>query len=265
MEAITQQARDEMLATYQRIRQIGLRLNSTLVKSLDREAIYEAGRNLGILKGNTLHFDSEDTTSVLMDYAIRHIRRGGVNAIHRYLQHSPPPSDSVEMQWLQAAAQAWYSIFQVEKVYPNFGLEVHDTLRDQTVLLIDIGFSQTALRHFILASHVYQMDRFWMTTGAALPMTADTLEALAPELQKRFGGTPQDYRSLSSDRMTELATFVVRTCLRAGMSERVAYTGPNFRRDSGSTPSQHTGKTGRNDPCPCGSGRKFKNCCLRRG
>ena len=23
-------------------------------------------------------------------------------------------------------------------------------------------------------------------------------------------------------------------------------------------------KIGRNDPCPCGSGRKFKNCCLER-
>ena len=22
---------------------------------------------------------------------------------------------------------------------------------------------------------------------------------------------------------------------------------------------------GRNDPCPCGSGRKFKRCCLRKG
>ncbi|HNY18141.1 MAG TPA: SEC-C metal-binding domain-containing protein, partial [Treponemataceae bacterium] len=21
-------------------------------------------------------------------------------------------------------------------------------------------------------------------------------------------------------------------------------------------------KTGRNDPCPCGSGKKYKNCCL---
>ncbi|MFQ9949657.1 MAG: SEC-C metal-binding domain-containing protein [Escherichia coli] len=21
-------------------------------------------------------------------------------------------------------------------------------------------------------------------------------------------------------------------------------------------------KTGRNDPCPCGSGKKFKQCCL---
>ena len=24
-------------------------------------------------------------------------------------------------------------------------------------------------------------------------------------------------------------------------------------------------KTGRNDPCPCGSGKKYKKCCLYRG
>jgi hypothetical protein len=24
-------------------------------------------------------------------------------------------------------------------------------------------------------------------------------------------------------------------------------------------------KTGRNDPCPCGSGKKLKNCCMKRG
>jgi len=24
-------------------------------------------------------------------------------------------------------------------------------------------------------------------------------------------------------------------------------------------------KVGRNDPCPCGSGKKYKNCCLREG
>ena len=29
-----------------------------------------------------------------------------------------------------------------------------------------------------------------------------------------------------------------------------------------SSPSQH-GKVGRNDPCPCGSGKKYKKCCLR--
>ena len=24
-------------------------------------------------------------------------------------------------------------------------------------------------------------------------------------------------------------------------------------------------KAGRNDPCPCGSGKKFKNCCMKKG
>jgi uncharacterized protein YecA (UPF0149 family) len=24
-------------------------------------------------------------------------------------------------------------------------------------------------------------------------------------------------------------------------------------------------KLGRNDPCPCGSGKRFKRCCLRKG
>ena len=27
-------------------------------------------------------------------------------------------------------------------------------------------------------------------------------------------------------------------------------------------PQRATGKVGRNDPCPCGSGRKYKRCCL---
>ncbi|NLG29013.1 MAG: hypothetical protein GX557_13965 [Chloroflexi bacterium] len=28
---------------------------------------------------------------------------------------------------------------------------------------------------------------------------------------------------------------------------------------------KHKDKVGRNDPCPCGSGKKFKNCCMLEG
>jgi uncharacterized protein len=28
--------------------------------------------------------------------------------------------------------------------------------------------------------------------------------------------------------------------------------------------TQGNSKTGRNDPCPCGSGRKYKKCCLSK-
>lgn len=30
-------------------------------------------------------------------------------------------------------------------------------------------------------------------------------------------------------------------------------------------PSVREYKIGRNDPCPCGSGKKYKNCCLKSG
>jgi SEC-C motif-containing protein len=42
----------------------------------------------------------------------------------------------------------------------------------------------------------------------------------------------------------------------------------SFRQDDGRwyyvdgiTPTQKPKKTGRNDACPCGSGKKFKKCC----
>jgi len=33
---------------------------------------------------------------------------------------------------------------------------------------------------------------------------------------------------------------------------------------SGSTPTRSAEKVGRNDPCPCGSGKKYKQCCMRK-
>jgi len=33
--------------------------------------------------------------------------------------------------------------------------------------------------------------------------------------------------------------------------------------ESGQGPAARDGKIGRNDPCPCGSGRKLKKCCDR--
>ena len=32
----------------------------------------------------------------------------------------------------------------------------------------------------------------------------------------------------------------------------------------GSTPRHVVRKAGRNEPCTCGSGKKFKNCCLNK-
>lgn len=39
---------------------------------------------------------------------------------------------------------------------------------------------------------------------------------------------------------------------------------PNGRQNNREPAPSTVGKIGRNDPCPCGSGRKFKKCCLRK-
>jgi uncharacterized protein YecA (UPF0149 family) len=51
------------------------------------------------------------------------------------------------------------------------------------------------------------------------------------------------------------------------IKDKAILDGSRFRRmELPPTPTQMTRKPpriGRNDPCPCGSGAKFKKCCLR--
>ena len=52
-----------------------------------------------------------------------------------------------------------------------------------------------------------------------------------------------------------------RDAVTSGIAHRdgLAVTGGG----KGKTVVHRAEKTGRNDPCPCGSGKKFKKCCLR--
>ena len=42
-----------------------------------------------------------------------------------------------------------------------------------------------------------------------------------------------------------------------------AYTGLAARQAANHTPVRKEATAGRNDPCPCGSGEKFKKCCIK--
>ena len=55
--------------------------------------------------------------------------------------------------------------------------------------------------------------------------------------------------------------------LCAGLKSFFNYSRPQLERLASApkiTPVTAAPKAGRNDPCPCGSGRKYKNCCLGR-
>jgi hypothetical protein len=257
----------DALPTYRRIRQVGVSLNHKLVKTLGRATMETAGKRLGIFRNGTLVFESEDETSVLMDYAIYNVRIDGQNAVQRYLDESPPRPDSDEMAILKAMLEAYYSLFQVVDLERGVGTTVRDLLRRDVGFIADIGLSSSAAKDYVFATRVIPLEEqgFLMTAGAALPVTPETVPVITAALERTFTART-DFTRLTPDQESDLAATVIRTCLQSGMSSRIAY-GTSAEDSPGrqrSIDPREIRRANRNDQCPCGSGKKFKTCCGRR-
>ena len=250
----------EIISRYKKLRAVGRNLIHKLVSRLSKDVFHEGGKKLGILRRGALVFNSEDESSVLMDYCLYDVRRKGRNAVEQYLVDSAPDPESDEMVCLRAMQHAIYSLFIVESVMRGFGVTVRDLLSDETILIVDMGFGSTAQPGLIFTSRLLSHDGFSMTGGAALPLGVppkDQQQEITKELLR--AATPDD------DGYFDPAPLI-RACLSHGCSSHVQYQEP-IRRVIGrqrASASSHSAKVSRNTLCPCGSGKKFKHCCLKR-
>ena len=123
--------RSGLLDRYRRTREVRFRLNNLLVKTIPKKTLEECGRILGFFRKEVLVFETEDETSVLMDYCLYYPGPDGRNLVAKYLEKSPPPADSEEMAALQEMTHAYYSLFQVVDVERGVGVSVRDLLRGE--------------------------------------------------------------------------------------------------------------------------------------
>lgn len=258
-DALPAAERQEIISRYQRLRTASRELNNRLVKRLSKDVLYEGGRKLGILQGDTLVFDTEDESSVLMDYCLYDVRRNGRNAIEQYLIDSPTDPESDEAACLRAMQHAIYSLFVVESVERGLGVIVRDLLSQEVLLVVDMGFGSSAQPGLVFASRLLHHEGFSMTGGAALPVAvppADQRDALAKNFSA--AATPKD------DGHFDPAPLI-RACLREGCSSHVQYQEPSVQAIGRQRNPNNIRSTpiGRNSPCPCGSGKKFKHCCMK--
>jgi hypothetical protein len=221
--------------------------------------LHEGGRKLGILRGGTLVFDTEDQTSVLMDYCIYDVRRNGRNAVEDHLLTIPPDSESEELNCLRSMQCANYSLFTVESVERGLGVAVRDLRTDESLFVVDIGFGSSLQPELVFASRLIPQDGFWTTGGAALPVgafPADDRGDMRKQLLAFIAPNPNGYFDPAR---------LIRACLEAEASSHIEYGELGQRRDEERwSDGRRPRKIGRNVPCPCGSGRKFKHCCLNR-
>jgi uncharacterized protein YecA (UPF0149 family) len=115
----------------------------------------------------------------------------------------------------------------------------------------------------IVATRIIPVEGFLMTGGAGLPVDASAAERISKEL-KRTGYNPEtfDYEQITPRQEAEVAALVIRECRSTGMTSRIAYAEPGGRTRPAPIGSE-VRRIGRNEPCPCGSGKKFKSCCGR--
>ena len=256
----------EMVSRYKRLRRIGTAMNNALVRTLAKDVLEEGGRKLGIIRDGTFVFASQDETNVLMDYCIYGVRRNGVNAIERCLADSPPAEGSEEMLLLRAKTQARYSIFQVEKVIAGVGVEMLDVFRQDRVFVVDMGFGQTAVVGLMLASRLISVGDFWVTGGAALPLSKGAADEIRRRLPGLLGADESDWDHMPFELEADFVAMVVRACLENRDGPKIRYEQPELpaAKPPAARPLSRPLHVGRNAPCPCGSGRKYKRCCGRK-
>ncbi len=259
---------------YKQLRETGKLTCLTLVEMLSTAEINDSARKLGLLKRGILVFDSEHEMSVMMNHAIYNQRREGLNAAKRLLDETPPAAGTPKEEWLLAASESFHSAFMIMDCLPGFGLSIVDLLTGEPFLLADINLSQTAMPGISFASRLLCFDEFAMFTGAALPFDGKrTLKQIFKYISQHFGeSTGRD--DLTDEQRTQIETFITRTCLSHKTAasfitadiDDTHSSGSQFQkpvepRTSGNYANRP--KIGRNEPCPCGSGHKYKRCCGR--
>jgi SEC-C motif len=96
--------------------------------------------------------------------------------------------------------------------------------------------------------------------GVKDPLAAVTEDVLGAYLT-HLDETEVVVAAFEQRRAFEGSIAVFQEAVASGIAHQdgIAVTG------KGKTIVHHAEKTGRNDPCPCGSGKKFKKCCARLG
>ncbi len=118
--------------------------------------------------------------------------------------------------------------------------------------------------------HLYAMDQLKEGIGLRAYGQVNPVVAYQKEAFEMFGQMKDEIRQ-NVIRLTLLLEFVQqrRSVVKSAVENVSGEEGegggkPARRASSGANTQKSKGKVGRNDPCPCGSGKKYKHCCMNK-
>lgn len=249
-----------LVARYKDFREITWDLqNGALPKYVSKRALDVCGKKLGVLEGKTLVLDDMDQIGAVMDYCIYDYRKGKLNAVEQYIADSRLDPDSDESIVLKAMSESFYTLVQVEEVVPDVGVRAKDLLNNREYLLVDMGLGKTATEDIVIATRILPFEDFVMTSGAPLPADTEAIVEILDFALEHYGTEDDKYIEIDFNQRADLTAAIIRICLHQESSYELEYQ--DVEAQPITPPLYGETHVGRNDPCPCGSGKKYKRCC----
>jgi hypothetical protein len=244
-----------------------------LLSHVDREELDEAARALGLLDGRPLILHNEEEIELLMDFTAHDVLRHGESRIQRFLKEGPDLTADEALVG-QSLADDRMSLFKVKETEPGVGAVVLDLVLGRTFFVYDINFSNSVDPGNCLVFRILEVDGIYITSGTSLPIVPHAIYNLVAALED---WCLDALLSSSPEVRSDANAAILRILLSKGASERIAFAPPgSISRPADrlselpdyddeyavTAPIHRDGpRVGRNEPCPCGSGRKFKKCC----
>jgi hypothetical protein len=164
-------------------------------------------------------------------------------------------SDLAVAKCLQLLAQEQDHGIRRDLAHALLGQYAYDGIEAARQLLVgrDLDFEDKGLRHYLLDTCTIMGARFpeydeWLATEQA-----DKAEHW--RRVKELEGDPDGLLLYALGKLTGKTAPAV---------AKAKAPGPPMPRPTQPRKFEARPKVGRNDPCPCGSGKKFKNCCLKK-
>lgn len=157
---------------------------------------------------------------------------------------------------------------QIMGIVMGFYNNLCNRLLQKTFSILDVEYDNpeklsTAKMHWATGYMlgVGLFDKTWFNDGGAtallLPIMALTLsdkDLLKLLAETKHSADPKTIREACSDELTNAANEIYQYWRKKSNPQPIVKE-PLIKTD-------HSVKAGRNDLCPCGSGKKFKKCCL---
>jgi hypothetical protein len=181
---------DSDLSRYKHFRQIGMGVMGAITRSLPKDLILQAAKDLRLLdKKGRIVCDTEDETSFIMDRAIHDIPWPEQRFIEIYHQKEAAKLSLDQQAYLKANIQPVFSLYEVLKVSRGRGVWLVDLFCPEEFFLMDTGLGTTAEKGCLLASRVIRLDGICFTSGVTMPF--------GPEHKKRL---TRHFASLAEDK-----------------------------------------------------------------